>query len=132
MSDTPKDWNSQWNGGTAGKVFTYQVLSKSIIRIDSDMVNTIKEPLLRESNGKWSQGGMRYLRDRNNSVFGAVFTSNSIRDINDIWYHKSWQHTRNAKQLHSGMIVYVVPNDSLMKDAPDEGGIKFILDDQEA
>ena len=120
-------WSSGWKSSTDGKVHTYHASPGSIDVIDNDTIRAIKEPLLRQSNGAWCQKGRRYLYDRKNKVFGAVFSTDCLDDIQDIVNNKCWQHAANCTQLEPGMAIYVVPNEKILKQKPNATGLKFKL-----
>ena len=120
-------WTSGWEGSTDDKIHSYPAQPGTIDVIDKDIVNAIKEPLLRASNKSWSQAGRRYLYDRNGKVFGVVFSTPDISDIQDAVNNKGWQHSANCLHLAPGMDVYVVPSEDAFKKHPNATGIKFKL-----
>ena len=122
------NWTSDFTGNKRSKVIgTYLAIPGTIQAIDSDIVKTIKQPLLNSSNGRWSQGGMRYLYDRDDNIYGVVFSSNSSKDIHDIWENQAWQHGTISDKLKTGDIVYVVPNETIINENPNAIGVKFKL-----
>ena len=126
--EKPQEWHSEYDGSKkTGKIVTYPAQLGTIQTIDSDLVKAIKQPLLNSAKGKWGQGGMRYLYDLEDNVYGIVFSSDDERDIHDVFKNNGWQHGVDAKQVKSGMTIYVVPNDSIIKDNPNAIGIKFRL-----
>jgi hypothetical protein len=127
-----QSWSSGWTGGETKSedekvIHTYEAQPGSIDVIDNDMVRRVKEPLLAKSNSVWGQMGMRYTYDRNNDVDGVVFSTYALEDITDIINNKCWQAVGHATKLKSGMPVWVVPSDAVLKEKPTATGIKFKL-----
>jgi len=120
-------WSSEWEGSSSGEIHTYPAQPGTIDVIDNDIVKLIKEPLLKHSNGAWSQAGRRYLYDRNGEIYGAVFSTPEISDIQDIVNNKCWQHSANCIKLQPGMVVFVVPSEKALEQQPNATGIKFKL-----
>lgn len=122
-----QSWSSGWEGSSDNKIHTYPVEPGTIDVLDNDMVRITKEPLLRTSKGTWSQAGRRYLYDRHNRVFGAVFSTPEISDIQDIINNKCWQHSANSLHLKPGMVICVVPSEVALNKNPKATGVKFKL-----
>jgi hypothetical protein len=125
-------WSSGWTGGETKSendkvIHTYTAQPGSIDIVDNDIVRAIKEPLMEKSNGAWNQMGMRYIYDRNHEVMGVVFSTYALEDIADIINNKCWQAVGHATKLKSGMPVFVVPSDAVLKEKPAATGIKFRL-----
>jgi len=123
-------WSSGWKCGKTGVVITYKAVPGSIKFVDSDVVKFITEPLRFKSKGVWGQHGMRYLRDRKNSILGVVFSSNDVQDIVDIFRNGCWQHGCQSRNLKPGMKVLVVPSDNALKDNSNANGVIFELDER--
>lgn len=126
-STTIKPWHSKWSGGKKGS-YDYVPAPGSIQMINADLVKAVKEPLLSVSKGKWSQSGRRYLYDRKGKVYGVVLSTYAERDIHDIPKNQLWQHGASSNQLDSGMVVYVVPSEAVIKENPNAVGVMFKLD----
>jgi hypothetical protein len=119
-------WHSKWTGGKKG-THNYVPEPGTIQAIDAELVKAVKEPLLLKSKGKWSQAGRRYLYDRKNKIYGVVLSTYAERDIHDIFKNQIWQHGAASNGLKSGMTVYVVPSEAVIKTNPNAIGVKFTL-----
>jgi len=125
-SSLVKPWHSKWQGGKKGS-FDYLPQPGTIQTIDPELVKVIKEPLLKASRGKWSQAGRRYLYDRKDRVYAVVLSTYAERDIHDIFKNQIWQHGASSNKLQSGMTVYVVPSEKVLKQNPNAIGVMFKL-----
>ena len=126
QSSVIKPWHSKWQGGKKGS-YDYPAQPGTVQFIDSNLVKAIKEPLLIASKGKWGQSGKRYLYDRKGEVYGVVLSSYSDRDIHDVAKNQIWQHSASSSKLESGMTVYVVPSEKILKENSTAVGVKFTL-----
>ena len=127
VTENLQAWTSDWEGSTDGKIHTYPAQPGTIDVVDNDVVKLVKEPLLKDSKGTWSQAGRRYLYDRNGEIYGVVFSTPEISDIQDIVNNKCWQHSANCIKLRPGMVVFVVPSERALEEHPNATGIKFKL-----
>jgi len=123
---TSPTWHSKWTGGKKG-TYNYVPELGTIQAIDAELVKAVKEPLLIKSNGNWPPSGRRYLYDRKNVIYGAVLTTYDERDIHDIFKNQIWQHGASSPKLKSGMTVYIVPSEPVIKINPHAIGVKFKL-----
>jgi hypothetical protein len=95
---------------------TYSAIVGSVQAIDPTVVKFVEK-----ASGRIGSCGFKQ------ALGSVIFTSNSERDIHDIFKNQCWQNGNRPKGLKSGMSVFVIPNKSVRKDNENAVGVKFTL-----
>jgi hypothetical protein len=95
---------------------TYSAIVGSIQTIDPSLIKFVEK-----ASGTIGSCGFKQTLD------SVIFTSNSERDIHDIFKNQCWQNGNRPKGLKSGMSVFVIPNKAVRKDNEHAVGVKFTL-----
>ena len=110
---TVKKWASNYKTKT---LQTYPAIVGSVQTIDPVLIKFVEKGAGRIGSCGFTQ-----------SEGSVIFTSNSERDIHDVFKNQCWQNGNRPKGLKSGMSVFVIPNKAVRKDNGNAVGVKFTL-----